>query len=71
MKKIKLSKLKKGEYFKFDGKKKIYKYDGKVRMYDKYGKFKGWGFAYTPTDNVWGDHKQILKDPTVLIGFEY
>jgi len=67
----KISKLKKGEYFKFTGKKKVYIYNGKTRMYDKWGKFKGWGYAYTPTDDVWGGAKDTFTDAKVEIGFDY
>lgn len=67
----KLSKLKKKEHFKKPGSKKVYIYEGKTRMYDKWGKFKGWGYAYTPTDDVWGGGSQTLKDIGVEIGFEY
>ena len=52
-------------------KKKVYKYDGKGRMYDKWGKFKGWGYEYTPTDDVWGGGSQTLNDKDVEIGFDY
>ena len=67
----KLSKLPKKEYFRFEGKKKVYIYEGKIRMYDKWGKFKGWGYSYTPTDDVWGGGKETFKDVKVEIGFDY
>lgn len=67
----KLSKLTKNEFFKFQGKKKVYKYTGKVRMYDKWGKYKGWGYSYVPTDDVWGSGSDTFTDKTVEIGFEY
>jgi hypothetical protein len=66
-----LSKLKKGEYFKFEGKKKVYKYDGKTRIYDRWGTFKGWGYHYIPADDVWGGGQDKLADAKVEIGFEY
>ena len=65
------SKLKKGEYFKFEGKKKVYKFEGKTRMYDRWGKFKGWGFAYVPTDDIWGGGMGKKVDSKVEIGFDY
>jgi hypothetical protein len=67
----KLSKLKKKEYFRNPGGKKVYIYEGKTRMYDKWGKFKGWGYAFTPTDDVWGGGSQTFKDKEVEIGFDY
>jgi hypothetical protein len=66
-----LSKLKKGEYFKFAGKSKIYKYEGKIRMYSSNGKFKGWGYSYVPVNDVWGGGNEKFTDAIVEIGFEY
>lgn len=71
MEKTNISKLKKGEYFRFGGKKMVHIYDGKTRMYDKWGKYKGWGFSYTPTDDVWGGGEEIFRDVEVEIGFDY
>jgi hypothetical protein len=71
IKTIKLSNLKKGDFFKFPGKKKVYKYDGKVRMYDKWGKYKGYGYRYIPTDDVWGGGSDTFTDRIVDINFEY
>jgi hypothetical protein len=71
MTKTKLSKLKKKEHFRFEGLKKVYIYDGKARMYDKWGKFRGWGFAYIPTDDIWGGYKETFNDRNVEIGFDY
>lgn len=68
---IKLSDLKKGDYFKFKGKNKIYKYTGKVRMYDKWGKYKGFGFSYVPVDDVWSGGMETLTNREVEINFEY
>lgn len=70
-KKTKLSKLKKGEYFRFAGKKKVYTYEGKVRVYDKWGTFKGWGFEFTPHDDVWGGTRSQKSDSAVEIDFDY
>jgi hypothetical protein len=70
-KKTKLSDLKKGDYFKFIGKRKIYKYDGKVRMYDRNGKYKGFGYSYIPTDDVWSGGSQSFTNKEVDINFEY
>lgn len=67
----KLSKLKKGDFFKFEGKKKVYKFTGKVRMYSKWGDFKGWGYSYVPTDDVWGGGAESFTDKKVETGFEY
>lgn len=67
----KLSKLKKGEYFRMEGKRKIYQYDGKVRMYSRWGGYKGWGYEYTPVDDIWGGGQQSFADRKVEIGFDY
>lgn len=66
-----LSKLKKGDYFKFIGMKQIYKYEGKTRIYSQLGKYKGWGYSYVSVDDVWGGGKQTLTDRKVEIGFDY
>jgi hypothetical protein len=67
----KLSKLKKGDYFRFAGKKKVFTYDGKTRIYDKWGKYKGFGYGMIPNDDVWGGWKSQLKDAAVEIDFTY
>ncbi len=69
-KKTKLSKLKKEEYFRFPGKKKVYTYDGKVRMYTRWGDYKGWGYSYCADDDI-NDFKEVFKDRTVEIDFDY
>lgn len=61
MKKSKLSKLKKGEYFRFEGKKKVYLFDGG-------GKVKG--FKYHADDDFNTDYS-TKSDRTVEIGFTY
>jgi hypothetical protein len=58
----KLSKIKKGEYFRFVGKKMIYTYDGKDRKY---------GFHYIPNNDVWGGGKYTKTDRAIEIGFTY
>jgi hypothetical protein len=70
-KRTKISKLKKGDFFKLNGKKKVYQYDGKVRMYDRWGKYKGWGYSYIPVDDVWSGGKETFADVIVEIGFDY
>lgn len=70
-KKSKLSQLKKGEYFRFPGKKKIYRYDGKQRHYTPSGTYKGFGFHYIPSDDVWGGGSTTMTDKQVEIGFTY
>lgn len=69
--KTKFSKIKKGEYFRFVGKSKVYIYNGKDRCYTKWGDFKGWGFMYTPTDDVWGGCLETMTDRDIEIGFDY
>jgi hypothetical protein len=64
-----LSKIKKGEYFRFTGKSKVYIYDGKVRIYDKWGSFKKWGFGYVPFDDCLRDYKQTGTDRKIEINF--
>ncbi len=71
MKKSKLSKLKKNEYFKFENSNKIYKYNGKVRMYNKWGNYKGFGYNYDDVNDVWSGGIDTFKDRVVLIDFEY
>lgn len=67
----KLSKLKKGDYFRFSAKKKVFTYVGKNRMYDKWGTYKGFGFEYQPHNDILGSSQSQLKDATVEIDFTY
>ncbi len=67
----KLSKIKIGEYFRFENRKQVYKYAGKCRMYDKWGEYKGWGFNYISVDDVWGGGQATMTDRVIQIGFEY
>jgi hypothetical protein len=52
MKKTKLSKLKKGDFFQKIGGRKVYIYQGKERSYDRWGTFKGWGFYWQHYDDI-------------------
>jgi hypothetical protein len=40
-------------------------------MYDKWGKYKGYGYRYIPTDDVWGGGSDTFTDRIVDINFEY
>lgn len=71
MKISKLSNLKKGEYFRFEGKKKVYMFDGKVRMYTNIGKFKGWGYGYIPVDDFLSGAIEVFTDKKVETDFDY
>lgn len=71
MAKSKLSKIKKGTYFKFEKQKKVFVFDGKVRMYTNTGRYKGFGYEYHPFDDALGDFRQIFKDRTIEIDFEF
>ena len=66
-----ISTLKKGEYFKRVSGKRIYIYEGKCRMYDKWGKYKGWGFSFTPVDDIWGGGMSTKTNISVEVGFDY
>lgn len=57
-----LSTLKKGEYFRFPGKKKVYTYNGKPS--------RGY-FNIVPHDDVWGGGRDIKKDLPVETDFDY
>lgn len=70
MKKTKISKLKKGDFFRFVGKKKVYIYDGKVRMYSKWGEYRGYGYSYIDADDISG-FKETFTNRDVEIGFDY
>jgi hypothetical protein len=52
MKKTKISKLKKGDFFQKVGGKKVYVYQGKERSYDRWGTFKGWAFSWSDYENI-------------------
>ncbi len=58
----KLSKLKKGEYFRFKGKKKVYTYGGKDRKY---------GYHYTPNNDIWGGGNYTKTDRETEVDFTY
>jgi hypothetical protein len=62
----KFSKIKKGEIFNFPKKTKEYQYEGKERMYTRWGEFKGWGYSYTPLDDISGN-KQTMTDREIEI----
>lgn len=67
----KLSKLRKGQYFKFTGRPKVYRFNGKVRMYNNStGAFKGWGYSYEAADDI-NSERQQFKDSIVTTGFNY
>ena len=66
-----ISTLKKGDYFKRSTGNKVYIYDGKCRMYDKWGKYIGWGFEFTPVDDIWGGGMSTKTDISVEVGFDY
>jgi hypothetical protein len=66
-----ISTLKKGEYFRRVNGKKVYVYEGKCRVYDKWGAYKGWGFEFTPVDDIWGGSMSTKKDIAVEVGFDY
>lgn len=57
----KLSKIKKGEYFKFKGKKKIYIFDGGGQVR---------GFRYTGVNDI-NDHHSTKSDRAIEIGLTY
>jgi hypothetical protein len=61
MAKIKISKLKKGEFFRFEGKKKVYRYAGKDKKR---------GFKYHADDDINTDYS-TKTDREVEIGFTY
>lgn len=56
-----ISKLKKGQYFKKPGGRKVFKYDGKL--------MKGW-FYFTNDEDI-NDTYRVKKDIKVVIGFTY
>jgi len=66
-----ISTLKKGEYFRRVGGKKVYVYEGKCRVYDKWGAYKGWGFKFTPQDDIWGGGMSTKTNISVEVGFDY
>lgn len=68
---VSISTLKKGEYFRRVSGKRIYVYEGKCRMYDKWGKYKGWGFSFTPVDDIWGGGMSTKTNISVEVGFDY
>lgn len=68
---VSISTLKKGEYFKRVSGKKIYVYEGKCRVYDKWGKYKGWGFEFTPVDDCCGGTMSTKTNISVEVGFDY
>ena len=57
----KISKLKKGDFFKKPNGKKVYRYDGKPR--------RGY-FSYTDVEDINTDF-QVKKDIDVVVGFSY
>lgn len=65
----KLSKIKKGEYFRFVEKKTVYIYQGKVRLYDKWGNYKKWGFSYVPFEDCLSSFKETGTDREIEINF--
>jgi hypothetical protein len=66
----KISKLKKGEFFRKKGGKKVYIYNGKDRAYSRYGDFKGWGFSFTDFEDS-SNFFTIAKDIPVEAGFTF
>jgi hypothetical protein len=68
---VSISTLKKGEYFRRVGGKKIYMYEGKCRVYDKWGSYKGWGFEFTPVDDYGGGSMSTKTNIPVEVGFDY
>lgn len=59
-KKTKISKLKKGDYFKKnETARKVFMYEGKMRKYDFWGEYKGWGFGYSDVDDI--SHEAVSK----------
>ena len=57
-----LSKLKKGDYFKFLGKKTVYIYGGKPNR----------GFySFCRFDDIWSSEREIKKNSQVEINFEF
>lgn len=71
MSRTKLSKLKKGQFFRFPKSDTVYRYNGKVRMYNNSsGQFKGWGHSYERADDI-NSERQVFKDKEVNTGFNY
>lgn len=56
----KLSKIKKGEYFRYPGKTKVYQYDGK----------RGGKYCYSAADDASSDYN-TATDRAVEVGFNY
>jgi sortase (surface protein transpeptidase) len=56
-----LSKLKKGDIFRFIGKKKVYKYEGKDRKY---------GYSYQAMDDISASYN-TKKDREIDVDFEF
>lgn len=66
----KISKLKKGEYFRKANQKRVYIYEGKQRIYSRFGEYRGWGFVYSAWDDI-SYYGQTKKDIDVDVDFTF
>lgn len=66
----KISKLKRGDYFRKVGGKKVFIYKGKDRAYGRYGNYLGWEFYWQYFDDI-NQYGRSRKDIDVEVDFTF